>query len=181
MHKTAANIRRLGLLAQQYNITVAYEAPAWGIHINTWQQIRDIIKLVNLPNVRHCLDTFHIAAKEAGDPFNSAAPVRPDGMSRLQNSLREMQRTLKASDIAYLQLSDATVADPEQKGYPRRDLKQPPFMTQSRNCRIFPCEPAHFGGTLPLLDVAKTVFDMGYRGWVSMEVFHTDLWDCRAS
>ncbi|KIW92828.1 uncharacterized protein Z519_06677 [Cladophialophora bantiana CBS 173.52] len=174
-HDIAKNIRRLGLLAKEYNKIVAYEATAWGIHIDTWQQTRDIVALVGLPNVRLCLDTFHIAAREAGDPFNKAAPIRVDGRRRLEESLAEMRHTVTASDIGYFQLSDATVADPDQTGYPRRDLGQPPFMTQSRNCRIFPCEP-QYGGTLPVVEVARAVFDLGYRGWVSMEVFHTDLW-----
>jgi 4-hydroxyphenylpyruvate dioxygenase len=175
INKIAGNLRRLGLLAQQYNLVVAYEAIAWGTHTNRWQQVRDILALTNLPNVRYCLDTFHIAAKETGDPFNASAPVRPDGLRRLKESLDEMKRSIKPREIAYLQLSDATVADVEQKTYPHPDKDQPPFMTQSRNCRIFPCEP-QYGGTLPALDVAKTVFDLNYRGWVSMEVFHTDLW-----
>jgi 4-hydroxyphenylpyruvate dioxygenase len=179
--KVADNLRRLGCLAQKYGIEVAYEAPAWGIHINTWQQTRDVVALTGLPNVRLCLDTFHIAAKEAGDPFNLASPIRPDGLRRLKKSLDEMKRTVKASDIAYFQLSDASVADPEQNGYPIRDTEQPPFMTQSRNCRLFPCEPPQYGGVLPALEVAKTVFELGYTGWVSMEVFNTDLWDTRAS
>lgn len=179
--KVADNLKRLGLLAQKYNIEIAYEATAWGIHIDTWQQTRDIAALTGLPNIRLCLDTFHIAAKEAGDPFNLATPIRSDGPRRLKKSLDELKSTVKASDIAYFQLSDASVADPEQKGYPMRDTKQPPFMTQSRNCRMFPCEPPQYGGTLPALEVAKTVFEMGYRGWVSMEVFNTDLWDKRAS
>lgn len=33
------------------------------------------------------------------------------------------------------------------------------------------------GGSLPALDMAKAVFDLGYSGWVSTEVFHTDIWD----
>lgn len=169
-------MRRLGLLAQKYNLRVAYEAPAWGIHINTWQQIQEVLTLVNLPNVGHCLDTFHISAKEAGDPFN--AGVRPGGLDSLSDSLAELKETVKPADIVYLQLSDATLADPEQKGYPRKDLNQPQFMTQSRNCRIPPCEPE---GTLPAAEVAKTIIDMGYTGWVSVEVFHTDMWDKRSS
>ena len=169
-------MRRLGLLAQKYDKVVAYEATAWGIHIDTWQQTRDIMAMVDLPNVRLCLDTFHIAAKVAGDPFNKAKPVRPDGLRLLEENLAELRRTIQPGDIGYFQLSDATVADPDQKGYPRHDLNQPPFMTQSRNCRIFPCEPSTYGGTLPALQVAKSVFQLDYRGWVSMEVFHTDMW-----
>lgn len=173
-------MRRLGLLAQKYNLRVAYEAPSWGIHKNTWQHIQEILDLANLPNVGHCLDTFHIASKEAGDPFNVNSPIRLDGLKRLRHSLEELKRTVDPSRIVYLQLSDATVADPKQRGYPRKDLNQPKFMTQSRNCRIFPCEE-NYGGTLPAVLVAKTILDMGYSGWVSMEVFHTDMFDTRSS
>ena len=176
----ANNMRRLGLLAQKYHLVVAYEAPAWGIHLNRWQQIHEVIKLVNLPNVQHCLDTFHISTKEACDPFNAAAPIRPNGPVNVRRSLDEMRQTVKPSQIGYLQLSDATIARQDQEGYPRCDLMQPAYMTQSRNCRIFPCEPQS-GGILPAVEVAQAVFDIGYTGWVSMEVFHTDLFDPRPS
>ncbi|KAJ6084128.1 hypothetical protein N7486_010928, partial [Penicillium sp. IBT 16267x] len=162
------------------HLRVGYEAPAWGIPKNTWQHIQEVIDLVNLPNVGHCLDTFHIASREAGDPFNTASPIRKDGYNRLQKSLEELKGTVDPRNIVCLHLSDAIVADPEQKGYPVKELKQPPFMTQSRNCRIFPCE-AHLGGTLPAIEVAKAIFDVGYNGWVSMEVFHTEMFDTRAS
>lgn len=174
-------MRKLGLLAQKYHLNVAYEAPSWGIHHNTWQHIQEILDLVNLPNVGHCLDTFHIASREAGDPFNAAFPVRQDGFQRLRRSLEQLKRTVSPEKIVYFQLSDAIVADPEQNGYARRDLKQPAFRTQSRNCRIYPCEQQQYGGTLPVLDVARAVFERGYVGWVSMEVFHTDMWNSRAS
>ncbi|KAJ5987933.1 hypothetical protein N7481_003143 [Penicillium waksmanii] len=168
------------LLTQRYDLRVAYEAPSWGIHSNTWQQVQKIIDLVDLPNVGHCLDTFHIASKEAGDPFSSISPIRADGYRNLQSSLDELKRIVKPENIVYFQLSDATAANPDQEGYPRRDMNQPPFMTQSRNCRIYPCEESR-GGCLPVVDVAKAVFDLGYCGWVSMEVFHTDMWEKRNS
>ncbi|KAI9927796.1 hypothetical protein MW887_002648 [Aspergillus wentii] len=174
----ARNMRKLTLLAQNYNLTIAYEAPAWGIHLNTWQQTHQIIQMVNLPNLKHCLDTFHISTKLACDPFNATSPIKPTGMDNFTTSLTEMKQTLQPSDIAYFQLSDATVADPAQRGYPRKDLAQPAYMTQSRNCRIFPCEEA-YGGILPAVDVARAVFDLGYEGWVSMEVFYTELWEER--
>ncbi|KAL3460067.1 xylose isomerase-like protein [Aspergillus heterothallicus] len=176
----AENMRRLGHLAGSYGLQVAYEAPSWGIHNNTWQQVQKILDLVDLPNVGHCLDTFHIASREAGDPFISASPIKAGGCDNLRASLGELKCTINPANIVYFQLSDATLADPEQKGYPHRDLAQPAFMTQSRNCRIYPCEE-QYGGCLPVVDVAKAVFDLGYRGWVSMEVFHTDMWDPRTS
>ncbi|KAJ6140614.1 hypothetical protein N7470_010410 [Penicillium chermesinum] len=80
------------------------------------------------------------------------------------------KRTVSPEEYRFLQLSDATTADQEQKGYPNTDLDQPAYMTQSRNCRVFPCEE-RLGGSLPVMEVAKAVFDMGYTGWVSMEVF----------
>lgn len=175
----AGNLKTLCELAHRYEITVAYEAPAWGIHINRWQQTRDIALLVNAPNIKLCLDTYHIAAKEVGDPFNTSSPVCHNQLPSFYSSLEELKATVKPADIGYFQLSDATVADPEQKGYPVPDLNQPPYMTQSRNCRMFPCEPAKYGGTLPALEVARAVFATGYDGWVSMEVFHTDLYDPR--
>lgn len=168
--KMAANMRKLGQLAQKHNKIVAFEGVAFGVDINTWQKARDIVRLVDLPNVRHCVDTFHIAAGEAGDPLNMAVPLRSDGMERLQRSLEEFKREVRPTDIGYFQLSDGAPADRLQRGYPLRDLNQPPYMTQSRNCRPFPGE-----GVLPVMDVAKAVFETGYRGWVSVEVFHTDL------
>ena len=168
--KIAANMRKLGLLAQNHNKIVAFEGVVFGINVNTWQQVRDILRLVNLSNVRHCVDTFHIAAGEAGDPLNMDSPLLPDGLNRLQKSLDEFKRDVHPKDIGYFQLSDGMPADRLQRGYPLRDLNQPPYMTQSRNRRPFPGE-----GVLPVMDVAMAVFETGYRGWVSMEVFHTDL------
>lgn len=44
-------------------------------------------------------------------------------------------------------------------------------MSWSRNARLFPCETER-GGYLPVGDFAKVLFeDLGYRGWVSMEIF----------
>lgn len=117
---------RLGELARSYNKTIAYEAVCWGMYVNHWQHVRDIIHLVNLPNVKHCLDTFHIAASEASDPFNAECLLQPGSLSNLRASLKEMKQTVKAEDIGYIQLSDATVGDSNQTNYPQRDLMAPP-------------------------------------------------------
>ncbi|KAL1891314.1 hypothetical protein Sste5346_007774 [Sporothrix stenoceras] len=173
----AANMRRLGLMAQARGVKIGYEAPAWGFHLDTWQQIDAVVRKVDLPStVQHCLDTYHIATRVAGDPLNAEQPVHLEGMAALQASLQEMKASLRPENIAYFQLSDATAADPNQPNYPRRDLDAPPFMIQSRNCRCFPGE-----GVLPVMEVAKTVFDLGYRGWVTMEVFNLDHWDTRST
>lgn len=44
-------------------------------------------------------------------------------------------------------------------------------MMWGRNARLFPCETDR-GGYLPVVELAKVIFDdVGYRGWVSLEVF----------
>ncbi|KAJ6161463.1 hypothetical protein N7470_004859 [Penicillium chermesinum] len=157
----ATNMRKLGRLAEKYDLKIGYEAPSWGIHKSTWQEIQEILARVNLPN-RPGIHSTHLS------------PIRGSGFDDLYRSLDELKRTVSPEDIVYLQLSDATTADQEQKGYPNTDLDQPAYMTQSRNCRVFPCEE-RLGGSLPVMEVAKAVFDMGYTGWVSMEVFHKDM------
>lgn len=84
---------------------------AWGIHTNRWQQVRDVLNLVGFPKVQYYQDTFPIAAAEAGDTSNSDAPVRSDGLARLDQSLAEIRRTITTGEIGYLQLSDAVAAD----------------------------------------------------------------------
>lgn len=173
-------MRKLGRLAEMYGLKIAYEAPSWGIHKSTWQEVQEILDRVNLPNVGHCLDTFHIASKESGDPFSKSSPIRSWGLEGLYKSLEKLKQTIDPANIVYLQLSDATVADKDQLGYPNADVKQPAYMTQSKNCRVFPCEE-HLGGSLPVVEVARVIFDMGYTGWVSMEAFNKDMFDDRTS
>ncbi|KAL2212458.1 xylose isomerase-like protein [Sarocladium strictum] len=165
--RIADNLRTLCQMAQKYDKLVAYEAISWGINTNTWEQARDVLHLVDMPNIRYCLDTFHIAAKVAGDPFNQERPLNPAGLQELTGSLDELRRSIKPSEIGYFQLSDAAVADIRQRGYPSTDFDAPPFMVQSRNCRLFPCEPQH-GGILPVAEVANAVFiqRLGFHGGV---------------
>lgn len=162
---------------------IAYEAVAWGTHTNTWQQCHDILRLAdNHPNFRLVIDTYHIGALAVGEE-NTCLAQRDGGFESLRCTMEELRQRLEPSDIAYLQLSD--IAPPEDdvstvssrtnisSALPPPDPLQPQLMTQSRNRRIFPCE----GGTLPVLEMAKTVLvDVGFRGWVSMEVFHEDHW-----
>ncbi|KAI5478875.1 hypothetical protein MNV49_004509 [Pseudohyphozyma bogoriensis] len=170
----AENIARLADAAAPHGIQLAYEAPAWGMAMDTWQEVDNVIKLANRPNVGHCLDTFHIAAVVAGDVTSpSTSYLKPDAAPLLKASLDELTTTIKPNEIVYFQLSDANAVDLSQKAYPVKDLDQPDLMTWSRNCRIYPCEE---GAVLLSVDVCKAVFATGYKGWVSMEVFHADLY-----
>lgn len=53
-------------------------------------------------------------------------------------------------------------------------------MIWSRNCRVNPCDPDH-GSLFPAVKMAQAVFDTGYRGWCSIETFHSDHWATRDS
>jgi 4-hydroxyphenylpyruvate dioxygenase len=45
-------------------------------------------------------------------------------------------------------------------------------MSWSRNCRLFYGETGH-GAYLPVLEVASAIFkDLGFEGWVSLELFN---------
>lgn len=49
-------------------------------------------------------------------------------------------------------------------------------MTWSRNGRLFAFED---GGYLPVLDITKAfVHDLGYEGWVSLELFSRSMAEC---
>ncbi|GAA6008603.1 hypothetical protein JCM10207_007175 [Rhodosporidiobolus poonsookiae] len=167
--RIAANLCLLADFAAEHSVELAYEAPSWGIAAQTWQDIDKIIKLAQWPNIRHCLDSFHIATHSLYDP-KTLQPLS-DGPDRLRKSLDEL-KTLPAKDIAYVQFSDGCSVDLSQPDYPVKDLSQPAFCTWSRNAR---CHP--FDGTLPLVDIGKAFFETGFEGWVAMESFHTEMWE----
>ncbi|KAM0746566.1 xylose isomerase-like protein [Meredithblackwellia eburnea MCA 4105] len=172
----ASNMRRLADKAAEGGITLAYEAPAWAHAAKTWEEIDVLIKTINRPNVKHCLDTFHIGIFYAGDARSPETNyLLPGFEAKLVPSLQRLRDTLKPEDIAYFQLSDACPIDYKQVGYPNVDLSQPDLLTWSRNGRPFPFETDH-GALLQnsVVDISKAVFATGFRGWVSMEVFHAE-------
>ncbi|MBA2949422.1 bifunctional sugar phosphate isomerase/epimerase/4-hydroxyphenylpyruvate dioxygenase family protein [Streptomyces himalayensis] len=63
----AAQLRRLAELAQAYGIRVAYEALAWGRHVNTYDHAWRIVEAADHPALGTCLDSFHILAR-GSDP-----------------------------------------------------------------------------------------------------------------
>lgn len=60
----------LHLLAERAgarNLRIGYEALAWGRHVNTWQQVWDIVRQANHPSLGMILDSFHTLSLK-GDP-----------------------------------------------------------------------------------------------------------------
>ena len=175
--KIVADIREIAELAAQRTpvVRLAYEALAWGLHVDLWQQSWDIVQKVDLPNLGLCLDTFHIAARVFADPEIQGG-ISPTGKADLVESLLSLVNSVPVDKIFYLQLSDAEfLTHPLTEGHEFYHPDRPARMSWSRNARLFPCEEA-LGGFLPVLSIAKAVVnEVGYRGWVSMEVFSRHL------
>jgi len=60
---SAGQLRRLGDLAQQYGVRIAYEALAWGRFVNDYRRAWDIVRRADHPAVGVCLDSFHILSR----------------------------------------------------------------------------------------------------------------------
>jgi 4-hydroxyphenylpyruvate dioxygenase len=62
-HLAAAQLRRLGDLAAEYGVRVAYEALAWGRFVDSYEQAARIVRLADHEQLGLCLDSFHILSK----------------------------------------------------------------------------------------------------------------------
>jgi 4-hydroxyphenylpyruvate dioxygenase len=60
---SADQLRRLGDLAQQYDIKLAFEALAWGRFVDDYRRAWRIVQLADHPNVGVCLDSFHVLSR----------------------------------------------------------------------------------------------------------------------
>ncbi|GHG86048.1 bifunctional sugar phosphate isomerase/epimerase/4-hydroxyphenylpyruvate dioxygenase family protein [Streptomyces lanatus] len=59
----AYHLRQLADLAQEFGIRVAYEALAWGRHVNTYTHAWRIVEAADHPALGTCLDSFHILSR----------------------------------------------------------------------------------------------------------------------
>jgi 4-hydroxyphenylpyruvate dioxygenase len=175
----ASDLRELADLGAKETppIRFAYEPMAWGAHVDLWQQGWEIVKLVDRPNFGMCLDTFQILAKVWGDVTSKTGQVE-NADQILENDIKEFLRTVSLDKIYYVQLSDAErLETPLSPSHPWYTANLKPNMTWSRNARIFPLEE-DLKGYLPVLRLFKAwIFDWGYRGWVSMEIFNRSMSD----
>ena len=61
--RAAADLRELGDRAQRRGMRVAFEALAWGRHINDYRDAWEAVRRADHPAVGLVLDTFHILAR----------------------------------------------------------------------------------------------------------------------
>lgn len=175
--RVVQDFRELAELGAAENppIKFAYEVMAWGGHVDTWQKAWAVVEKVDRPNFGICLDTYHILARVYGDPTVPGCE-QPNATEALLADCREMARTIDVNKIWYVQMSDAVRLDPPlSETHPWYRPEQKPWMQWSRNGRVFPLE-AENGGFMPAHEILRTVvFEMGFRGWISMEMFHASM------
>ncbi|KUJ14169.1 xylose isomerase-like protein [Mollisia scopiformis] len=182
----ARDLREIADLGARQNppFRFAFENLCWGTYNDTWAKAWAVVEAVDRPNFGLCLDTFNIAGREFADP------TREDGMvvnakESFRESIKRMARTIDVEKVFYVQVVDAERL--ERKMDERNEFwveGQRPRMSWSRNCRLFLCEEER-GGYLPVMDVLNAICGskeeggMGYKGWVSMELFNRTLVDER--
>ncbi|KIW96300.1 uncharacterized protein Z519_03369 [Cladophialophora bantiana CBS 173.52] len=148
----------------------AYEALAWGTHVDTWDAAWSIVLEVDRPNFGTCIDAFNLAGRIFADPASLSGLTRTacedtqKAISKLRSEL-----PLALEKVFYVEVCDGERLDvPLGPGHEWYDPEQPVRMSWSRNARLFPFEG---GGYLPALDILQAVCDAGYTGHVSFELF----------
>ncbi|EKJ73173.1 hypothetical protein FPSE_06597 [Fusarium pseudograminearum CS3096] len=158
-------------LEQDPPIRFAYEALCWSTHVDTWEKSWEVAQKVNRPNFGLCLDTFNIAGRVWGDPA-SPTGMTPNADQDMKESLERLVRDVTLDKVFYIQVVDAErMESPLVKGHPFHVEGNPARMNWSRNARAFMYEEDR-GAYLPVEKIAKVLIqDMGYKGYVSMELF----------
>lgn len=173
MNVIVGDLRKLAELGLQEHpqVRFAYENLCWSTHIDTWEKAWEVVKQVDRPNFGLCLDTFNIAGLVWADPTSPDGKT-PNADEDLKNSINRMVKEVDLSKVFYIQVVDAEqMSSPLVEGHPFHVSGQPPRMSWSRNARAFAYEEDR-GAYLPVEDVARAIIhDMGYKGFVSMELF----------
>ncbi|CZS96807.1 related to 3-dehydroshikimate dehydratase [Rhynchosporium agropyri] len=164
--------------AQNPHFKFAYENLCWGTFNDTWEKAWAVVEAVDRDNFGLCLDTFNVAGREYADPCAVDGKC-VDADVRFRESIGKMARTIDVKKVFYVQAVDAErLRTPMCEEHPFHVDGQKPRMSWSRNCRLFMCEEDR-GGHLPVMDVLRAICDekdgLGYKGWISMELFNRSL------
>ncbi|PNS14107.1 hypothetical protein CAC42_6620 [Sphaceloma murrayae] len=156
-------------------IRFAYESLCFSTYINTWEKCWDVVQRVDRPNFGVCLDTYNIAGRTFADPASPTGMI-PNAEQTTVDSVRHMLRTLDVSKVFFVQVVDAErLPQPLIEGHEFYVKEQPARMSWSRNCRLFYGEEDR-GAYLPVKDITKAIINgLGFRGWVSMELFNRSM------
>jgi 4-hydroxyphenylpyruvate dioxygenase len=161
-------------LQQTPVIRFAYESLCWGTYVDKWEVCWDIVQRVDRPNFGICLDSFNILGRIYADPTRESG-CNQNADDKVRESIQRLVERIgpHKEKIFFIQIVDAERLDkPLLPGHVFYNAEQPARMSWSRNCRLFYGENAH-GAYLPVKDVTQAIFnEIGYGGWVSMELFN---------
>ncbi|KAL4911345.1 hypothetical protein BDW74DRAFT_184717 [Aspergillus multicolor] len=152
-------------------VRFAYENLCWSTRVDTVQKLWAVVRAVDRPNFGVCLDTFNIAGRDWADPAVEAGK-KDGGEEDLAATLRFIVEEVDVNKVFYIQVVDAERLEaPLVAGHEFYVEGQPARMSWSRNARTFMYEIER-GAYLPVEKVARAIiFELGYRGFVSMELF----------
>ncbi|KAF7855998.1 hypothetical protein EAF04_009954 [Stromatinia cepivora] len=161
--------------AQKPPFRFVFENLCFGTYIDTWSGAWEIVKGVDRDNFGLCLDTFNIAGREFADPASPTGTV-PNAQVTFKQSMEKMVQTIDLKKVFYIQVVDAErLVIPLLEGHEFYSEGMKALMSWSRNCRLF-LGGQDRGGYLPVMDVVKAICNgLGYRGWVSFELFNRSL------
>ena len=161
-------------LQQTPIIRFAYESLCWGTYVDKWETCWDIVQRVDRSNFGICLDSFNILGRIYADPTSNTR-MNPQAEQAVRESMQRLVDQIKPhrEKIFFIQIVDAErLEQPLTPGHPFYNSEQPARMSWSRNCRLFYGEDER-GAYLPVKDVTHAIIkEIGYDGWVSMELFN---------
>ena len=176
----ARDLREIADLGAKENppYKFAYENLCFGTFNGTWEKAWEVVKAVDRDNFGMCLDTFNIAGREWADPASPTGKVENADVV-FKESMKRMVKEIDVRKVFYVQVVDAErLSRPLDENHLFYVEGQRPRMSWSRNSRLFICEEER-GGYLPVVDVLKAICDekegIGYKGWISMELFNRSL------
>lgn len=156
-------------------VRFTYENLCWGKHVSTIEQAWSLVAKVDRPNFGICLDTFNILGRAWADPAVPSGKVE-NADAVLKQVIDWIKQNIDVKKIFYIEVEDAErLQKPLTTDHPFHAEGQVPRMSWSRNARLFPFEQS---GYLPIIPLLKAITDddgLGYKGWISLEVFSRTL------
>ncbi|KAL4976330.1 xylose isomerase-like protein [Aspergillus desertorum] len=175
MRLIVSDLQTIADIGAKQGFRFVYEALCWSTHVDTWEAAWSVVKLVDRENFGICLDSFNIAGRIYADPA-SVTGKTPNAEEAVAESMAMLRSLVSSGEldirkIFYIQLVDGErLSAPLDEKHPFYVDGQPARMSWSRNARLFPCEEER-GGYLPVLEIARVFFEIGFEGWVSLELF----------
>ncbi|OJI97384.1 hypothetical protein ASPVEDRAFT_79107 [Aspergillus versicolor CBS 583.65] len=175
LHTIVADLQTIADIGAAQGFRFVYEALCWSTHINTWEASWEVVQRVNRPNFGLCLDSFNIAGRIYADP-ESVSGKTVDADAAVAQTIRTLHEKVSSGELDIKKIFYVQLVDGERLSAPLDESHlfyvpgQPARMNWSRNARLFPCEEER-GGYLPVLEIARAFFEIGFEGWVSLELF----------